>query len=750
MTNNIYTLLHEGKLVDAITLLKAKIDSLGDWQLQQNQEEVSSTYSNMLNYLIQGYDDPESFKLKQGLIRKEYSINDTANRLIRLKKQSSDIYCQICKNSSVSNISWEQLIMSLETEGECITTIDNSPKGKSPYSQAKEKEIIEQHDQTLSTLFNKCWTSPIWTKTEYEQYSTLLASTNIIPSDKAIIISAIFLSLLEIFDQQKIMFLFDAYNNEDIVINQRALVGIIIILIRYDGRMKYYPEITSRFSLCCENKQFIQETFSIIMQLQYSKLTDSVSAKIENDIMPTLSKAALKAQQDFTNKKPDDLKLDAEKFIENGENPDWFVNCKENKKTEKLLNQMFDMQKEGADVQMSTFKQLKSFPFFSIIHHWIMPFSFHAPYISDIYYDLRPEVNNILNKLLEIAKFCDNDKYSLVQMIGQLPAIGQDVLLQQMGDNAARANLDELTTNSTLKNEPRDQKAQTISRAYIYDLYRLFNLYPYHHQLFNPFDNKLDNFSPLSINSLAPLLNNYDEMLTLAEFFMRRGLYNEAKAMFLYLKPQEKEDDADIWQKIGFCQQKLKESQALNTYLIASSLQPDSKWTQNHIVQVAMEQQKYDTAIEYLDIMLANDENNQKLILRKAESLFGLDKYEDAIPLLYKVNYLNENSTLGKEMLAWALTMAQQFDKAERIYKELIDLNDSPITMISLGHVIYIKGDVNKAIKIYSKAYQRYLNESTTEKFINEFWKHSKYFKRIGVDLDKLSIILDAVRMGVK
>ena len=48
-----------------------------------------------------------------------------------------------------------------------------------------------------------------------------------------------------------------------------------------------------------------------------------VSAKIENDIMPTLSKVALKAQQDFTkrNKGTDINNLDSEEFIENGENP---------------------------------------------------------------------------------------------------------------------------------------------------------------------------------------------------------------------------------------------------------------------------------------------------------------------------------------------------------------------------------------------------------------------------------------------
>ena len=94
--------------------------------------------------------------------------------------------------------------------------------------------------------------------------------------------------------------------------------------------------------------------------------------------------------------------------------------------------------------------------------------------------------------------------------------------------------------------------------------------------------------------------------------------------------------------------------------------------------------------------------------------------------------------------------MTKQLDKAERAYKELTDNNNSLPDLIRLGHVIFLKGDTHKAIKIYSKAYRRYLVEATTEQFISDFWQYSGYLKRIGADIEKMSIILDAVRMGIE
>ena len=714
MATNIYTTLYEEKLVDAITLLRPKIDSLGDWQLKEELEEVASTYRTMLNYLLEGVEDSESPALKRKLIRRVYAINDQANRLIRLKKKPDEQYCK------AAMIQWTEPL---------------APMIK------KEGETVAAHDAALRASFDKCWSSGLWNVTEQKEYADMLTSDGYDDNDKALMVSAVTMALFEMFDEKKLMFLFDAYESQPLEINQRALTGILLMMIRYDGRLKFYTDVTARFSLLCEQERFVQECFTILMQLQYSKQTDTVTAKMVHDIMPTIVKSAKSSIKEMGNDKS---------MTANGENPDWLINPKADGKAEKKIHQMAEMQTEGADVYMSSFCHLKSFPFFGSLHRWLMPFSYQRPYIADIYNQLRPEVARILDKLINAAPFCAGDKYSLAFMIGNIGSQGQDMLMQQIEGQIEEEgmSLDDVFSKP-MTPQPRDKEARRVSRNYIFDLYRVFNSYPYHGQFFNPFDKKYNNFTPLGIASLKPLTDNFDNMLALAEFFMRRAQYADAKALFMYLEPKPTEEDADIWQKIGFCQQKLNDSEALVTYKKAYELQPKSKWTVQHIAQTAFDQQEYDTAIEFLDKLLEYDADNLKWIMRKAEAYFATERYAETLPLLYKVNYLDENLRRGKEMLAWALFMTENYEKSERLYHELAEADDAAaIDLINLAHILYAQGHTARAMKYYSKAYQQYMKEADSQKFMDDFWYLGSYLRHVGVDIERLGMVVDAVRLG--
>ena len=733
MAANIYTTLFEGKLVDAITMLRPKIEGLGVWQLNEELEQVAETYRSMLQYLLSGAEDPEGPAMKQKLIRQAYAINDRANRIIRLRKKKEEQYCQAesRESGSVADDTYASAVVPGATK-----------------DRRAEKEQIERHDNWLKAAFEQCWTSDLWNGNDETRYRTLFASETTSDSDKAVLTSAVTLALLEMFDEKKLMFLFDAYEDQSTEVSQRALTGIVLMLIRYDGRLKFYTDITSRFSLNCESDQFRQECFTILMQLEYSKLTDTVTAKMVHDIMPAIVSNIKSAPNRADN---NDL---PETLIANGENPEWLFEGKDGKKAQKKIQQMGDMQKEGADVYMSSFCHLKSFAFFGSLHRWFLPFSYFQPYAIDIHNELRPEVARLMNLMLNNSPFCNSDKYSFAFMVGGIGEAGQDTLMQQiegqMGDDF-KNGLDALTQTEDIaqtKSWNREKEAGKISRNYIFDLYRVFNAYPYHHQLFNPFDKKFSHFTPLHIVSFGPLTKDYDNMLALAEFFMRRGQYADAKDMFVSLNPQMRESDADIWQKIGFCQQKLNEPEALDTYKTAFCLQPESKWTIQHIAQTAFDKEDYDTAIEYYDMMLADDADNLKLIMRKAEAMFAKEQYKEALPLLYKVNYIDENLRKGKEMLAWGLFMTKNFDKAETLYRDLAK-DEEAVTLdtINLAHLLYAKGEVQKAMKLYAKAYQQYMKEATTEKFIEDFWHFGIFLKNVGVDEGRLAIVADAVRV---
>lgn len=730
---NIYSELQQGNLVDALVMLQTKVGSLGDWQLQQDLEQVHNTYSTMLSYLAKGIEDPKAQSIRTDLIQQAYSINDRANRVITLRKTPFHKYCQAYTQSKAEALDVTTTQIALETVGEEIKRLLTDTDQRESIRQHDLEAAIRQHDTLIGQLFNHTWTSDVWTKSDATLYTQLMGSEQLPADDKAVVISALTMACYELFDAKKLMLLFDTYLHSDVEVSQRSLVGLLLLLIRYDSRLSYYPQIKSRFTLYCENRQFIEDCFRILMQLQYSKMTDSVSAKMTQDIMPAILRSSRFKGIDLRN-------LDKE-LTKNGENPEWHQSTKDDAKAEKKMQQMTDMQTEGADVYWSSFVSLKGFTFFQQLHHWFAPFSFEYPESYQFAQTMRPEVLKTVKTLFQLAPFCSSDKYSFIFMIDSVKQGGQDVMMNQINSQLNEEGAEDLFEHI----KPRVRKAKEVSRCYIFDLYRVFKAYPYHSELFDPFNKQLVNFSPLYFDILRPLVDNYEDILDLGEFMMRRGAYQDASTLFFTLKPKEREEDSDLWQKIGFCTQKQGNlTLAMPAYRMAYDLNPNSKWTVQHLAQTAFELKEFTEAQKYFDLLLADDEDNLKWLYKKAECLFGQEKYEECLPTLYKLAYLDEQSEQAQEMLAWGLLMTGNSEKAEKIHIELMEQNPSVRNNINLAHFSLMKDDVQNAYNLYAAAYQLAKNE---DEFMKAFWEWKPYLKQIGLDAERMQLMIDSVRM---
>ena len=151
------------------------------------------------------------------------------------------------------------------------------------------------------------------------------------------------------------------------MVNQRAIVGIVITALFHEHRIMMYPEARAKLSLLNEDADFIKNLHTIQIQLQLSRETQKIDRKMREEIIPEMMK---------------NPKLNLEGLDEDAEdhNPEWEEWIDRSGITDKL-RELGELQMSGADVYMSTFSQLKQFPFFRKISHWFYPFD---PQYQDI------------------------------------------------------------------------------------------------------------------------------------------------------------------------------------------------------------------------------------------------------------------------------------------------------------------------------------------------------------------------------
>lgn len=143
------------------------------------------------------------------------------------------------------------------------------------------------------------------------------------------------------------------------MVNQRAIVGIVITALFHEHRIMMYPEARAKLSLLNEDADFIKNLHTIQIQLQLSRETQKIDRKMREEIIPEMMR---NPRIGNANKIGFDETEDSDDL-----NPEWENWIDKSGITDKL-REMGELQMEGADVYMSTFSQLKQFPFSAKCH----------------------------------------------------------------------------------------------------------------------------------------------------------------------------------------------------------------------------------------------------------------------------------------------------------------------------------------------------------------------------------------------
>lgn len=317
---------------------------------------------------------------------------------------------------------------------------------------------------------------------------------------------------------------------------------------------------------------------------------------------------------------------------------------------------------------MSTFAQLKSYPFFQHLHNWFYPFyKQHSAIVRE--FGMKPsEENSALSMILQSGFFCSSDKYSLCFTMAHIPQAQRNMMLNHMTSQDLDAVMDE-SKFSGLREYA--QRPEVVSNQYIHDLYRFFRLSRWHSEFRDIFKEKI---ALHCIPELKGILRQPELLLAVADFHFHKEHPSEALSIY-----QEVTDmnhaDAGILQKVGYCLQKEKRYQeAIDAYRKADVLKPDHIWTLRHLATCHRQLRHFDAALECYRKVEAMQPENHNILFFIGSCLAEQEQYEEALQHFFKLDLLENECIKAWRAIGWCSFLSGKQEQAMRYYTRVLDL----------------------------------------------------------------------------
>ncbi|WP_300227929.1 tetratricopeptide repeat protein [uncultured Bacteroides sp.] len=721
MYKEIKELLHTHKLKEALEKLSEYASPTDNWQMKSDIESLKTTYGFMMQYATQGMNDPERNEMYNNLLKKAFVLNEKIKIQLLLENGNSYV-SQTYRNTRNSQQSgYYEICTKIEELHKELNISDM-------YDEPYRTELIESQNKRLQfileELFNKTWAPVIWNEEDYTGALSIIESDKISDNEKALFTSALCLSLIHILDVYKFRLLLHTYlKGKSCVVTQRALVGILIAIYLQDEMIKFaYPNLTDEINLLKENPYFLDDLYTVIIQVILSLETENIDKKMRDEIIPSIMQST-----ELTSPINEMSDINIEELIEG--NPEWRESIEKIKDQIKELDML---RQEGADTNMCTFSNLKNYPFFYEPSHWFYIFSSEVPAIYEMMTDKKNNYAPFIETLQKATDMCNSDRFSLCLTFKSMPNLPLDAMNSGLTAQN-KMNEESEGTNSEKK------KRQTESRHFIQDLYRFCKLWR------NNYYDKIDIFSQgialWQSTIIRNMIQDSGKLKQLADYLFAKGHVNDA--MFSYMDIiDDNPDDYEAFQKIGYVHVLNKDyDKALDSLKKADILSPGDTWTLKNIALCYKKKNRYDLAYEYLKEAEQINPDDLNICTQIGQALITEGIYDEALRYMFKVEYMTKGKTSAQRAIAWCYFMMDRYDKAIEMYNKILDKNDAIAEdWMNTGHVYLVNNDIKSAISFYKKAIE--LQDKKTS-FYEIFSSDIKTLKNKGVDEVLLNMIPD-------
>jgi len=721
------------KIKDALDVLKELISESGFNDFFVQQEHLESTYEQMLKYTLEGIQDPEREKIYMKLQRSIVELADKVRALL-LRKYSGWLTLTLQEELEKSQkLTGKGVIESLDDLAfrSELDEIINEEKKTPNTSDLNRRELIME-------IFKHLWLTNEYGEAENSLVNAIITCRDFEWYEQAQLVSAILLSGLRYFDEQKIHRIIDFAEEEDPQVSGRALVGLVILLYTYDNRLQLYPSVLSRLELLKDGNDLDRILEQIILQLIRTEDTMELGKKLHEDIIPEISKLKPKLEDKL---KMEDLK---EEDDLGDKNPDWESVFRESDELYKKVDEFMKLQMEGADVYMTTFARLKQFPFFNELTNWIVPFYKENPDLEEIYQQesehFKPEV--FISGLKKMPFLCNSDKYSFIFNVKYLPEEQKQMLTNAF--TLEMESLSQMVSDEELMSP--DFSRRIVFVQYVQDLYRFFKLSPFKNEFEDVFAGKLQIYNAWFFRELVGETGIFRNI---AEYFFEKEHYDQALDLFLSLLNNDPVN-TELIEKAGFCYQQMEHfEQAIDFYRKLDLTGSSATWVLKNMGFCYRKLEQYEEALRIYQQIAGEHPDDIK-----TESLIGfcnlkLEQYEVALKHYFKIEYLDPDNRNVVRPIAWCYFATGDFVQAEKYYNKVFHLEPNYYDFVNYGHLKWAMGERKSAIENYRQSITGFKKFSFTE-FQKTMADDTSLLIEQGIDKQEIYLMMDYLRYKLR
>ncbi|MCH5319209.1 MAG: hypothetical protein J1E38_05830 [Paramuribaculum sp.] len=680
----------------------------GLWALREKLDKISVEYTYLRDYALNGIEDPSRAEMFESIKGNLLDLLSEFERSV-LKSTENTLY--------FSSLRWEDLSGDSSIDEQLEEYLNYSLKNHLTPEDIRNKERLG------GQVFHKIWITYPLSKNDIEKLYDALKDSRSDETIRNLIIYAVFLGLMEYYEESRIRFLAEIYQEEKIADSESRIISLVCLMIGlwvYRHRLSMYVEKILE-SIYLNDKEFTDDVQLVMLALLRAGDTERITKKMHDDIIPVLTKIKPDIEKKIKEMNDFGLNDDLSEV-----NPEW-ENLLEEAGIAEKMRELSDLQSEGNDLMMVTFSHLKSFPFFNDIQNWFLPFSSTNSNLKN-----STSLQNLYKLISDTTFFCESDKYSMVFSLSSMPLAQLNLISEQI--NIQNNEMNKIISSSLL---PEEVKKKLRVTKTVQNLYRFFKLFKRRSEFKDPFDS----FILLSeLDLLKPLHKDINSRRQTAEFLFRKGYYLQAVTLFNSLI-EAGVNDNELYQKAAYSYQKAGDiKNALRYYKISDLMDSENLWNLRRLGFCARYLGKHNEALKYYERILEKKTNDISATLSAGLCQMELENYEEAIKLFHKAEFLDETSLKPIRPIAWCSLLIGKYDKAENYYNKINEAELTSDDYLNKGHLSMIRKDYKTAIEQYSKSYCLY-----PDKFAEEMKKDRKVLLEAGVDNLMIDIVIESI-----